>query len=159
MSDDPAGTPPWFACGLRFTCLPGCRRCCGGAPGDVWVTDAERGALARQLGMEREEFERRYVRHYASGRASLRERYSGECVLLDEQGCSAYPVRPQQCRDYPFWPEVLASPLDWEAEKRRCPGLDQGALHSAPEIERILATQMEAGDDPQEAPSSGQIRQ
>jgi hypothetical protein len=153
MSGDPAETLPWFAGGLCFACLPGCRRCCGGEPGDVWVSDAELDALARHVGMDREELERSYVRRYAGGRASLRERYSGECVLLDERGCRAYPVRPQQCRDYPFWPEILVSRRSWEAEKRRCPGLDQGALHTAAEIERVLATQTDACEREEEAPS------
>jgi Fe-S-cluster containining protein len=134
---------PWYGEGLKFACLPGCRRCCGGAPGDVWVTEAELTAMAASLSVTREEFERCYVRRYASGRASLRERHNGDCVLLDDRGCGAYAARPQQCRDYPFWPEVLDSPLSWEAEKRRCPGLDEGPLHSVAEIDRILRSQDE----------------
>ncbi|MBI3829632.1 MAG: YkgJ family cysteine cluster protein [Planctomycetes bacterium] len=135
--------PPWFAEGVRFTCQPGCRRCCGGAPGDVWVTEAEIAAIAEYMKLAPDEFERSYLRRYASGRASIRERSNGDCVLLDEKGCSVYPARPKQCRDYPFWPEVMATPFAWIAEMNRCPGIGDGELHEAPKIVDLLKTQTE----------------
>ena len=133
--------PAWFAEGVRFTCQPGCRRCCGGAPGDVWVTEEELAAIAAYMKLTADEFERSYIRRYASGKASIRERRNGDCVLLDEKGCSVYPVRPKQCRDYPFWPEVLDTPFAWIAEMNRCPGIGQGELHEAPKLQDLLKSQ------------------
>ena len=136
----------WFQDGLRFSCIPGCRRCCGGAPGDVWVTEDEIQVIADHLKMDRESFELQYVRRYASGRVSLKERSNYDCILLDDHGCAVYPVRPKQCRDYPFWPELMKSKRAWSAEKKHCPGIDDGDLHAAPKITRILTSQQPDAD-------------
>lgn len=131
----------WYKEGLRFTCQPGCVRCCGGDPGDVFVTAEEITALAAHLKMPQTEFEDRHVRHYSSGKMSLMERRNGDCVLLNHTGCSVYEARPQQCRDYPFWPEVLESQQTWIRETRRCPGLNEGTLHPAASIIDLLKKQ------------------
>jgi len=141
MTDD---IPLWFAAGLRFSCQPGCVRCCCGAPGDVFVTDDEIRAIAACLSIPRADFEAASVRHYSSGKTSLAEHSNCDCVLLNGKGCSAYAVRPRQCRDYPFWPEVLADQATWLREARRCPGINSGNLHSADSIEAVLAAQLDA---------------
>lgn len=42
---------------------------------------------------------------------------SAGCVFLDPFGkCSIYPVRPIQCRTYPFWPSLLEDRETWESE-------------------------------------------
>lgn len=43
------------------------------------------------------------------------------CIFLDRttNHCQIYPVRPVQCRTYPFWPTVTASVQSWNAECRR----------------------------------------
>jgi len=134
---------PWFEKGLCFSCQPGCVRCCCGVPGDVFVTDEESRRIAAHLGIPVAEFDRLYLRHYSSGKQSLVERPNGDCVLLDGKGCSSYPVRPQQCRAYPFWPEIVKNPATWLREARRCPGVDVGELHSAEEITLVVESQAE----------------
>jgi Fe-S-cluster containining protein len=139
VSDAGVQTHPWYADGLRFACVRGCRRCCGGFPGYVWVTAEEMDCIADFMKIPRAEFRREYVRP-AGSRHSLRERAGYDCVLLGENGCTAYPVRPTQCRDYPFWPEVVRSREAWETEGRRCPGIGEGCTLSADEIaERLRA--------------------
>ncbi|MBR1671593.1 MAG: YkgJ family cysteine cluster protein, partial [Fretibacterium sp.] len=49
--------------------------------------------------------------------------------------CSVYPVRPSQCRLFPFWPELLRSREMWELYAARCPGMNEGPLLSPAEIE------------------------
>ncbi|MCK6472939.1 MAG: YkgJ family cysteine cluster protein [Planctomycetes bacterium] len=134
-------TEPWFQDGVRFTCLSGCRRCCGGAPGDVWVTEEEVAAIAKLLRRTVDDFERTFVRRYRDGRKTLKERANYDCVLLGEEGCTVYAARPRQCRDYPFWPEVMRSPLSWVREMSRCPGIGEGGLHEAPKIADLLRQQ------------------
>jgi len=135
---------PWYKDGVRFTCQSGCTRCCGGAPGDVFVTAEEILAIAGLMKMDVKEFEDSYVRHYSSGKMSLIERRNGDCILLEPgKGCTVYEARPKQCRDYPFWPEVMKSPFAWIREAQRCPGIDVGETHSAVTIAELLASQKE----------------
>jgi uncharacterized protein len=139
MNSDPA----WFNEGVRFSCQPGCVRCCGGAPGDVYVNEQDIRNIAAQLNMPAEDFDNTHVRHYSSGKMSLMEKRNGDCVLLQNNGCSVYSVRPQQCRDYPFWPEVMKSPFAWLKEAVRCPGINVGEHYDAPKIIELLKTQQE----------------
>lgn len=134
---------PWYAQGVKFTCQSGCTRCCGGAPGDVWVSDAEVRAIAEFMHLPVAEFEKKYVRlYFMSGRKSLKELANGDCVMLRKNGCGIYSVRPKQCRDYPFWPEVMKNVFNWVTEAQRCPGINEGELHSAPKIAEMLKTQV-----------------
>ncbi len=139
----------WFEDGVKFTCQSGCVRCCGGAPGDVFVTAAEIAAIAKLIKMPLEEFDNKHVRHYSSGKMSLKERRNGDCEMLspDGKGCGVYDARPQQCRDYPFWPEVMKSPFAWVREAQRCPGINVGETHAAPKILDILKGQIEDESD------------
>jgi len=129
------GQEPWYARGLRFECS-GCGRCCGGEPGYVWLGKEEIRTIARFLKMPQTEFLKRYCRRVLL-RISLRERANGDCVFLTANKCAIYPVRPWQCRSFPFWPHVLSSPDGWAALKSRCPGVDRGRLYNRQQIESI----------------------
>ena len=125
---------PWYAAGLRFACQA-CGGCCGGAPGYVWVDEAELVELAAYLRVPPEEFRRRYLRRLWRG-MSLKEKYNYDCVLLDADGhCEAYEARPIQCRTWPFWPSNLEDPAAWSQAARRCPGIGQGPLYAFEMIE------------------------
>jgi Fe-S-cluster containining protein len=125
---------PWYSGGLAFECTR-CGHCCTGAPGYVWVRDAEIARLAEHLGMTREAFSRRFVRQVGP-RRSLIERDNGDCVFWDRQdGCTVYEARPEQCRTWPFWPENIESQRAWERAGRKCPGIDRGAYFSVEQIE------------------------
>jgi Fe-S-cluster containining protein len=132
---------PWFADGLRFSCLR-CGRCCTGEPGYVFLHGPDVGALAAFLGLGREEFVARHVRRVPGG-ISLLEEPDGRCAFWDE-GCRVYPARPRQCRTYPFWRRVVASPAAWAEEARACPGVGSGALHAADEIAAAAGLALEA---------------
>src|SRR5262245_5936131 len=90
---------PWYKDGLRFKCT-GCGDCCSGAPGFVWVNGDEIAALAAEVEMTVEAFERKYVR-VVGVRKSLKERSKTyDCVFLDAETrkCTVYKARPLQCR-------------------------------------------------------------
>jgi uncharacterized protein len=126
---------PWYQDGLRFECTR-CGKCCTGAPGFVWVTDAEVEAIAEFRGELIEEVLGLYTR-LADNRRTLREKANGDCVFYDrEAGCTVYPVRPQQCRTWPFWESNVAAEADWERTKKECPGAGHGQLIPAEEITR-----------------------
>jgi Fe-S-cluster containining protein len=132
---------PWFSEGLQFSCQPGCRRCCGGSPGFVWVSEEEIARIAAHMKLSVKDFELSYIREMPSGRKSIRELRNYDCILLDEKGCSVYEARPQQCRTYPFWPELLDTQESWESETKRCPGINVGETHAAPKLIDILKSQ------------------
>ncbi|HZL36177.1 MAG TPA: YkgJ family cysteine cluster protein [Tepidisphaeraceae bacterium] len=170
LSTDPAGSP-WYADGLKFTCTQ-CGNCCTGGPGFVWISETEVARLAEYLKLTPQETLERYCRKVA-GRISLKERRTPQgnydCVFLTEQstpaengkpankkrGCSIYPVRPLQCRTWPFWPEILRSPEAWEFAGRRCHGMSAGDRHFGREkIESIR----DAADWPDNPPTSAPDR-
>ena len=126
---------PWYHKGLRFTCSQ-CGDCCTGAPGFVWLNQAEITALAARLELDEESFEQQYVKQVGV-RKSLEERENGDCVLLDAERrcCTVYEDRPRQCRTWPFWDSNLASPEAWAATCDACPGSGQGKLHQLEHIE------------------------
>ncbi len=127
----------WFRDGLRFECTR-CGHCCTGAPGFVWINDAELSALAEFLGTPSNDVEKVYTRPASRGR-SLREKTNGDCVFYDKMaGCTIYPVRPTQCRTWPFWESNLASPQTWKKTCQVCPGSGQGELIDTEEIVRRL---------------------
>lgn len=129
------GQTPWYRDGLRFECT-GCGDCCSGDPGYVWVDEAEIVALANEMQMTPEDFERKFVRQEGDGK-SLTEYPDGDCIFLDPQSrkCTVYNARPTQCRTWPFWDSNLKRKKDWNETCRVCPGSGKGQLYSFDEIE------------------------
>lgn len=135
MSDESGADQPWYADGLRFACTM-CGKCCTGEPGFVWVTDEELAAIAEFRREPLDEVTGLYTRK-AKGKRTLREKGNGDCVFYDRKdGCTIYPVRPAQCRTWPFWESNVESPEAWEDTKRVCPGSGRGELIPAEEITR-----------------------
>ena len=120
---------PWYERGLRFHCTQ-CGNCCSGAPGYVWITPADMANIAAFLGLPLEQFTRRYVRRIGE-RYSLVEKPDYYCIFLHravgQAMCSIYPVRPTQCRTWPFWKMNLESPAAWNRAAERCPGMADAA--------------------------------
>ena len=136
MNAEPSA--PWYRDGLRFTCTQ-CGNCCTGAPGYVWVGHEEIERLAAHLGLEVDEFGRRFVRQVGH-RHSLIERPNGDCVFWDRaSGCTVYETRPVQCRTWPFWEENLEDPGEWDRVREGCPGAGSGRFYSVEEIEAAAA--------------------
>jgi Fe-S-cluster containining protein len=99
--------------------------CCRGESGYIWVKYDEIEAIAKFVNLSLEEFATIYLRR-VKHRYSLREKKLGEndfaCVFFDEtkQRCEIYPVRPQQCRTFPFWEQYKIHPNE---VKEECPGI------------------------------------
>jgi Fe-S-cluster containining protein len=132
----PAEKKPWYADGLQFECTQ-CGRCCGGAPGFVWVNASEISAMAEEQGAASiADFEAQFVRKVGA-RKSLREFENGDCIFLDPQKrtCTLYNSRPRQCRTWPFWDSNLKTPEEWAHTCEVCPGAGEGKLYSLEVIE------------------------
>jgi uncharacterized protein len=126
--------------GLKFECQQ-CGYCCRNEPGYVFLTEEDMQALLKVTELSREEFISQYCKVADLGfekRISIKEKPNNDCIFWKEGGCSVYEARPFQCRSYPFWPMIAESKGAWEEEKKYCPGLGKGTLHSKEEIERWL---------------------
>lgn len=131
----------WYADGLAFACTR-CGNCCSGAPGYVWVNEAECRQIAKTLGVPPADFLKHHTR-VVGARRSLLEHDDGDCVFLERHadgttGCRIHDARPTQCRTWPFWKSNLWSARAWEQTATDCPGIDQGATHPLPVIQAAL---------------------
>ncbi len=115
--------------GFSFTFDPDackqCRgNCCIGESGNIFLNQKEIRAISEFLNMELSRFISDYLRK-VSYKFSIREikiKGSYLCVFFDETNrrCSIYPVRPNQCRTFPFWNYFKENP---EALFKECPGV------------------------------------
>jgi Fe-S-cluster containining protein len=91
--------------------------------------------------MAPEELRSRFLRRVGLRTTIIEHSLTKDCIFLRSVGgarqCAIYPVRPAQCRSWPFWPENLSSPEAWNRAALRCPGINRGRLHTCTEIERI----------------------
>jgi len=130
----------WYMGGLRFSCTQ-CGNCCTGAPGYVWLTREEISRIARHLGRDDDWLPNEMLRRVGF-KYSLTEKANGDCVFListgnSHRGCAIYPVRPLQCRTWPFWSINLKSPAAWAEASRKCPGVNTGKFYDFADIEEI----------------------
>ena len=75
--------------------------CCTGESGYIWAKYAEIEKMADFVNLS--------IDNYA-------------CVFFDEEKkrCSIYPVRPLQCRTFPFWEQFKN---DEDEVRKECPGI------------------------------------
>lgn len=134
MSDE-----KWYKDGLKFKCTQ-CGNCCTGPEGFVWVNAEEIEQIAAYIGKPLDEMKAEHTRAVGK-RTSLKEFANGDCTFFDSEkrGCTIYPVRPRQCRTWPFWDSNLGSPRSWERVKETCPGAGKGNFFSLEEIEAQAA--------------------
>lgn len=135
--------------GRRFGCTQ-CAKCCT-LPGFVFISWRELAAMATHLDMDCDTFrEHAQVRWITDLGGWTIDTTDGKgCPLLEpEGGCRVHPVKPAQCRAFPFWPEMLDDACVWEQSKSYCEGLDalEGRLYTRDEI-GFMRNLMEANDD------------
>jgi len=132
---------PWYAAGLHFQCVQ-CGNCCSG-PGEgyIWVTRPEIEIIANFLKITAGQVRRKYLRRVGLRITIIEQSGTKDCIFLRKSNgrkiCMIYPVRPSQCRAWPFWPNNLAGPNAWNKAAQKCSGINRGRLYSCEEIERI----------------------
>jgi len=130
----------WYRDGLRFECTQ-CGNCCSGDPGYVWATKEEIRRISEFLGRDDGWLDKAHLRRVGL-RYSLTEKPDGDCIFLKRENgntmCGIYPVRPLQCRTWPFWNVNLKSKQGWdEIHRTKCPGMNTGEHHAFVQIETI----------------------
>lgn len=118
--------------------------------GRVWVTQDDVAKLASAAGMTGPAFAEQHVVR-VDNKLSLRERADGRCNLLEGAcHCTVYAARPQQCRDFPDWPQLRDNAVELERAASYCPGIqrlpDARMLESLREVRSILNEQDAASD-------------
>jgi hypothetical protein len=119
---------------MRFSCQPGCTRCCT-QQGWVYLSADDLPRMAKFLGLSEEEFQRRYV-YSTKYRHRLRKPKQGQCPFLNADGCSVHPAKPTQCRVFPFWPELIEDKKELKKTARWCPGIGKGNMVSVETLEQ-----------------------
>jgi Fe-S-cluster containining protein len=113
---------------MRFSCQQGCTKCCS-RRGSVYLTESDLARAAAYLGMTTTEFEKAHLIRYRHVlRLRKLPRGNDNCRFLTAAGCSIHPVKPTQCRTYPFWPGLIDSKASWRLESTFCPGIGKGEL-------------------------------
>ena len=83
----------------------------------------------------------KYLRRVGLRTTIIEHETTKDCIFLRTIGgrkqCVIYPVRPSQCRTWPFWPDNLSGPNAWNNTAIRCPGINRGRHYSAKQIEQI----------------------
>jgi hypothetical protein len=131
----------WYIAGLHFECM-GCGACCSGPEeGYIWATKQEVKFISDYLKMSERQFRRKYTKKVGLKTTLIEDSESKDCIFLEEKDgqkrCSIYPVRPSQCRNWPFWSQNLKSPDTWNRAGMKCPGINKGRLYTFSEIEEI----------------------
>ena len=131
--------PPktWYSNGLRFECTQ-CGNCCRnhGDYSYVYLSSRDILNIAGHLKLPPKRFVEEHCR-IEDGWVTLRMDEPACEFLMEDNRCAIYPVRPKQCRTWPFWEENLKQ-ATWNGPvKDCCPGIGQGELTPAAEVDRI----------------------
>ena len=98
--------------------------CCIGESGYIWATPKEIDDMASFLELTRDEFLKDYTQKvgYRISLKELKIKDSFHCIFFDadKRGCSIYPVRPKQCRTFPFWDHFKEN---IDEVVKECPGI------------------------------------
>lgn len=124
---------------IRFKCT-GCGKCCtGNKDAYVEVSAKEQRKIQTFLDISPAWFRRRYLSRFDDGDIAVAMDTQGRCPFLDkEDRCRIYPVRPMQCRTYPYWDEVLRSRSSWNHEAKYCEGIHRGPVVAVSKIKAEL---------------------
>lgn len=131
----------WWAKGVQFECQ-GSGQCCvsRGEYGFVYMTGSDRKRMASVLKLSTAEFTRKYCGK-TDGVFHLKDGKGPDCIFLKNNKCSVYEGRPDQCRTWPFWPEVMNAKT-WKKEVATfCPGVGKGRVYTAEEIRTAMEKQ------------------
>ncbi|MCB0282443.1 MAG: YkgJ family cysteine cluster protein [Calditrichaeota bacterium] len=122
---------------IRFKCQEGCSNCCTTSGGFVFIFEKDIHKISKFLKMSEDDFLNTFTKKVGT-KISLIDRDEKDCVFLKNNKCSIYPVRPVQCRTFPFWPQNMKTEKRWNLIQEECPGIGKGRLFTRDDIEDIF---------------------
>jgi Fe-S-cluster containining protein len=97
--------------------------------------------IADYLKIPVEQLREKYLKSVGFRTSIIEDPQTKDCIFLQEiagkKGCLIYPVRPNQCRTWPFWNDNLHSEYTWNRAAMKCPGVNKGAKYSCEHIEKL----------------------
>ena len=145
----------WYAAGLHFECAR-CGACCSGpTEGYIWVTKPEIKLIADYLKTPIPGLRKKYLKRVGLRTTIIEHHRTKDCIFLNHgqhkgpKGCMIYPVRPNQCRTWPFWASNLTSQNAWNKAAQKCLGINRGKLHNTEKIQKIKKSKKWWRDDKQ----------
>ena len=100
--------------------------CCTGERGYIWVKYNEIEKIADFLERNVEDFAIIHLKKVKHRYSLIERKRESEndfaCIFFDDvrKSCSIYPVRPLQCRTFPFWEQYKN---DTKEVQKECPGI------------------------------------
>jgi Fe-S-cluster containining protein len=132
----------WWRKGVQFECQ-GSGKCCvsRGQYGFVYLTLADRKRMAKTMKLSTSEFSRKHCAK-TDGVWHIKDEVGLDCKFLENGNrCGVYEGRPEQCRTWPFWPEVMNAKTWKDEVSKFCPGVGKGRTYSGEEVASILERQ------------------
>ncbi len=133
----------WWREGVQFQCQ-GSGQCCTshGEFGFVYLTRNDRKRLAQHFKMRTPDFTKKFCEKDGDVWRLKEEVSNPDCIFLENKRCTVYQARPEQCRTWPFWPEVMKAKTWTKEIASFCPGVGKGPLISGETIEKSLRDQL-----------------
>jgi len=99
--------------------------CCTGESGYIWAKYNEILHMADFVNLSVEDFATMYLRKVKHRYSLIEKKLALDnyaCIFFDEtmRRCSIYPVRPSQCRTFPFWEQFKNNE---DEVRKECPGI------------------------------------
>ncbi len=105
-------------------CLSCEGNCCVGESGYIWCNPKEIEVMADFFDLNPKDFIEKNMQKvgYKLSLKEIKIAQSYNCIFfnLDKKACKIYPVRPYQCRTFPFWEHFKNNIKEVEKE---CPGI------------------------------------
>ncbi len=120
---------------FRFECTQ-CGQCCS-RPGVVMMTPVELVKIANSLSVTIEYIQQMCL-EFDGQHWLLEVPEDSHCPFLLNNRCSVHSVKPEQCRTYPFWEEIVETDASWDAEAAFCPGIGHGKSYSLKQIRELV---------------------
>ena len=105
---------------IEFNCH-GCGNCCC-EEGYIAINSSEISAVSSHLSMSKKSFIKENVVKL-NGTYYFNEENDEPCKFLKDGSCLIYPVRPAQCRTFPYWGSLLRNTGRMNGLLRFCEGM------------------------------------